>query len=313
MGATRMRSGHRDEVGWNVGMADEPEPMHMPSEEGRWIANYLDRVVRPVVSRVADDTAFRYDVHGSGQVIRLGDRFILVTAGHNLVEDGWVHQLGVARSDRMTDGTIHWLDERRVGLAEKAGIDLDPWEVTIDVAVVELSDVECRTCGFDPIALELVSTAELVPEDNAVLIGFPVDRFDQSRLAQGIVKVTPVGLVLRPAEPGAWPPGLFPGIHHVLDFPMGIVGKVDGGAVTPVAVPDPGGMSGCGIWGHRPPRGSKRREFGMVGVAHEHPKDRSVIVGTGMRSVLSLIAETYPDTADIIRSRFGELFRTMSR
>lgn len=300
---------HAGGYGWT--MTDSEPAFHPFTDEQveLWIGvlgPFFQRTVRPVVIRRRPSDTFRQYHYGSAQVLRVGTHLILVTAGHNIDEDGKSHLLGLSESNEVRDGQIYWLGgQRRHGWSAKAkmedGASGRVFEAETDVAVVEVTEEECRRFGFEPISIEQASPRQAWPGEFMAVIGFATANFDVSRVDEGIVVANYLHLASAAVDPAKWHEKWDPSLHRVAEYPVDEVRRiVPGGAIWTKLPESPEGISGCAMWAVPEYQGGlfSFKNAQILGI--EYAYFRGMVVGCGMSAVATLIADVWPDTRSVL-------------
>ncbi len=235
---------------------------------------------------------------GSGLVLEIGSRLVAVTAAHNFEHgDRLVYGL-LPKWSAVIDDVV-WLTPRTVATA--GGGDFDAH----DIAVFEVSKDETERWGVDALPLERVMVYDLGDNEFALLHGFP---FKQADIEYGGKRVQTRHMTFATAgvPVAEWDGRYRRGVHHVLRFPQDptAVSRVEGDRLHADELPDPGGISGSGVWiiASRDGRLFSHRDLTLVGIEYAWSKSRGTILANTMAPVLKLIQQAFPDLAGTIDS-----------
>lgn len=262
-------------------------------------------IVRPVATRPVGSTAVEEIKFGSGQVLRVGDLLILVTAGHNLKDGRGVLEVGLLPDGSFEPHEIRWLGASR-GQVNATYVELthkvtgEKVRAELDVGIVEITESEAIEHKFTPISLDQVADRTLEHGDIAVVFGYPGALYERL----GGMKVRPMFMHFTSVGHRAdeWAPGWVPGLHQVVLYPDGHTTRTTREGKADHKLPDPRGISGCAIWAlpERPGKLFSYKEAQMVGIQYVHNGTRELLLGNAMGPVLRVIAEVVPGAREII-------------
>lgn len=290
-----------------------PDPRNIPRDELEYTAaalqGYLTRVVRPVVLSPRKGTPLAGCKYGSGQVLAVGDRLVLLTAAHNLsgtkARETMDFVVGLSRTNKVQSEDIHWLTGERLVVW---GRDLEltheaTQETRIadgDVAIVEVFPSEVEEYGFEPVSLDQLDLGDLQEHQFAIVVGFPAAMYNIKEVDEGRIHARWMAYVTVGTPTGDWHPDWHPRVHQVVRYDPGnsVRLTVDGEERLPDV---PCGISGCAIWTAHYQEGRlfSYKDALLCGVQYAFWKD--MLVGTNAHTVATMIATAFPDTKSIFQ------------
>lgn len=176
----------------------------------------------------------------SGLILRVGERLFAITAAH-VFEDQRHKQFGLIPKWQSLITEVNWLPGRSVALG--GGAEHQP----LDVAAFEVAPEEAARWGVVPFPIERVVVYHIKRGEFALLHGFPMALADIEYGGTRVVTRHMTFATVGASSRGVWKP-YRRALHQVLAFPKDGVVRVDGAGVVPDELPDPGGISGSGVW-----------------------------------------------------------------
>lgn len=278
------------------------------------LVSHVRDLVRPLVLRRKGAE----DMYGTGQVLKIAGHYALVTAEHNLVHHdqylGRKDQLcsiGISRTYEFKDDAILWLGakpRKSVWLNTGAGVKPDGTEqpLTLDVAVVELFEDEVAWWGVETFGLDQVTPMAVDEPNMLLLVGFPGEKYDTSRFAEGVVTASYFALPAPATAVATWRETWAPSTHQVALWKPKDAVKMENGRMVKADLPNPKGISGCGMWTMIQTVGAMFnpvKQVKLAGIVCEVHLDLEAAVGCSSNVLMSAVAATFPDTEELIRSK----------
>ncbi|MCB9779729.1 MAG: hypothetical protein H6742_14285 [Alphaproteobacteria bacterium] len=270
----------------------------MPVLDDRQLRERLQRIhpqllqhAAPIACQIGDGKAEGQFGIATGIVLAVGSRLIAVTAAHVFERPDLV-QFGLLPKWRTERGSIVWLEARQAHLA--GGGDYD----TLDLALFEVTPEETNAWGVTPVLIDQVRVYDLQPGDLGVVHGFP---FAQADVDYRGIDITTRHFTLASYSlpESQWDRRYKRGVHHVLQFTQQDACRVEGDQLVPDTLPNPKGISGCGIW-TMTEREDGTLDLWLVGVEFAWMERERQILAQTMRPVLEAIQRAYPDLASLV-------------
>jgi hypothetical protein len=259
------------------------------------IPKLLERIKRRSAMVVLIDDLDMLIAHGTGTCVRIAHRYLIATAGHHFVDQPELHHVGVTTLTKRSDHHVVTL-----GHNHRGGGRTD----AVDVAWIELEPGAAQALETDFVPLGGMDPSYRgVASDGLFVYGFPgkplvsdgpdwKPEFDFKSIGYATCArdVTSVAAEYRPDA-----------VFDVFaDYPREV--NVDAPEGWLKAAPDPGGLSGAGLW-----RINMRKagiwtfdDVQLVAVQHEAVRSDRWLRGTRIRHWLELVRDDFPDLASTI-------------
>jgi hypothetical protein len=244
----------------------------------------------------------RMIVNGTGTLFSIGSRYFVLSAAHVLDFPG-IHNVPyyVPSADEGEPVGLKIIQIVSSPLPKRADRDNDPF----DIGVAELhADTAVRLTPYWRFArlMELdIATPPL--QAYYYVLGFPISMTQSDSVARtSNVRALSYVTGLYDGERDSSTSGA----ELLLDYPE--ENQDTAGRLT--AVPNPKGISGCGIWRLLNP--AKRMgnwvldDVRLVGIEHRWRKDRRYLVGMGIRHAMKLIYGRYEDLHPVMDIVYGQ-------
>lgn len=228
---------------------------------------------------------------GSGTCIKVGERFLVATAGHNFDDVTDDRQIVLVPPHRWSND---WLPFSGRNRSESS-----------DVAWIELPEHSARALGRDFLAIDRLGGGQHhFPDDWCLVQGYPAGFIDRALLEAGRLQIAGMGFMTDTVEADRWPatsPSLDASRDMLLDY-------IEAGRRTDtgesVTLPDAYGLSGGSVWRIAPPFDSdlwSPQKAQLVAIERGHIKGSRTLTATQVHLWLQLVYEDLLDTRDAIR------------
>lgn len=280
------------------------------------LQGHLPSVVRPIALRRKATDGIAEWHFGSAQVVRIGERLILVTAAHNLADGDlttktWDLGLSDLADNWFDKKSTYWLDDQRLWtwangallLHSETGEQTQVGDREIDLAAVEVTPEEVERFGFTPINHTGFFPAGLGPGIYALLFGYPTELYDTSQIEAGRVRARFMCLATQGAPLEHWGEPWRQAIAQVLMYPEKDVDRWDGASARPDPLPHPGGISGSTIWTARHDGGLfSYKNLVFCGIQHTYNEANRTVRGNNAGAVVNLIANHWADAKPLFEA-----------
>jgi hypothetical protein len=225
---------------------------------------------------------------GSGVGIKVGSRFFVATAGHNLC--GLADEsIALVHLDRPSLERFPF----QTRWPPSSARDPQP-----DIGFLELPALVALQSDKRFLALDEIQPGFSHQAGNVLLVGYPAESVPRKLVERGIFRLEAMAFTTSTVEP----------YGHALDPTLDIALEYRDSALVArdrsrMVTPKPHGLSGAGVWSFPPPRESgvwSPSDSRLLGIQRSWCQRSHIVLCTQIQHWLRLIAEKCPDLASAI-------------
>jgi hypothetical protein len=229
-----------------------------------------------------DETRDRPSVYGSGVLLKLPSRHLLLSAAHVFDEERgniWFSEGVVADGAKVEIHTSHPPEGKKSNDMLDVGVCAFPAEIA----------QRLESQGFKFIRAGDIDVNDASSEGRTyAFTGFPGSKQNSIDFRSRKMRLKPMEYSLGCRSPSTIAKdGFVPSIHIAAHFDRTAMMDGKGARIT---APEPFGMSGGGVW-HRSSSG-----YSLIGIGTEWDDRNKVLLGTRIGVLVSLIRRSFPDT-----------------
>ena len=236
---------------------------------------------------------------GSGTCIKIGDRYLVGTAGHNFDGVTTDQQIVLVPPHRWSNEWLPYTARNHCGRP-------------VDVGWIEIPETSARALGRDFLSIDRLELGQNhFPDDWCLVQGYPAGLIDRALLGACRLQIAGMGFMTDTVEPGQWPTDVSPPLDRSRDVLLDYIEvgrRSDTG--ENVNLPNAYGLSGGSVLRVTPPFDSDLWVPGkvhLVAIERGFLETGRTLTATQIHLWLRLVYEDFADLREVIGPRLEPL------